>query len=202
MKKIALYATAVMAVVFVVIQFVPVEGRTNPPVQSDIGAPPEVDAILRRSCYDCHSHETRWPWYNRVAPASWLIAHDVKEAREHLNFSAWDRYSSEEKAHLIEEMWEEVEEGEMPLWFYVPLHPEAKLSDEDKATLEAWSDRASKNQEIKADVEDAITDFLEDSEKAMEEAAEDLIKASRKARKAAEDALEDAQKDAEDAAGD
>lgn len=189
MKKKLLYGLAVLGVVFVIIQFVPVEGRANPPVQSDIGAPPEVDSILRRSCYDCHSHETKWPWYNRIAPASWLVAHDVKEGREHLNFSKWDSYSSARKAKLIEEMWEEVEEGEMPLWFYVPLHPEAKISEEDRAILEAWATRTSKNQEIKADVEDAVSDFLEDSEKAIEDAAEDLIKASEKAMKAAEDAL-------------
>lgn len=200
MKKIFLSILGLLAAVFIVIQFVPVEARTNPPVESDISAPPEVDAILRRSCYDCHSHETKWPWYNRVAPASWLIAHDVEEAREHLNFSTWDRYSSEEKAHLLEEMWEEVEEGEMPLWFYVPLHPEAELSEADMKTLEDWATRAAKNQEIKADVEDAVGDFLDESEKELEDAAEDLMKASERTRKEAQDAFEDTMKAAEDAA--
>ncbi len=199
MKKIALYVTASLAVVFVVIQFVPVQGRENPPVESDIGAPDEVAAILRRSCYDCHSHETRWPWYSRVAPASWLVAHDAVEARRHLNFSTWNQYDAEKKAHLLEEVWEEVESGEMPLWFYVPLHPDSKLSEGDLAVLKDWSESAAEMQAVKADVEKAVGNFLKDSEKAVGEAAEGLIKASEKVLKATEDALKRAKKDSETA---
>ncbi|MCB9854027.1 MAG: heme-binding domain-containing protein [Phycisphaerales bacterium] len=120
------------------IQFVPVD-KTNPRITSDIPAPPEVKAVLRQSCYDCHSHETTWPWYSRIAPVSWLIANDVNEGREKLNFSTWDRYDAGKQAHKIHEIWEEVEKGEMPLWFYEPLHPEAKLTSEDLAILKAWA---------------------------------------------------------------
>jgi len=122
-------------------QLIPVE-RSNPPVTLEVPASADVREVLRRSCYDCHSHETRWPWYARVAPASWLVAHDVAEAREHLNFSTWDAYDAKEQRHLRQEVWEEVEEGEMPLWFYVPLHPEARLSEADERLLEAWSRNA------------------------------------------------------------
>jgi hypothetical protein len=119
-------------------QFVPVS-RTNPPVEQEVDAPPEVRAVLERSCYDCHSHETRWPWYAWIAPVSWLLAHDVAEAREHLNFSTWGRYDAGERAENLEEIAEMVEEGEMPPWFYLPLHPDARLSPADLATVTAWT---------------------------------------------------------------
>ena len=129
-----------LLVAFVAIQFVPVE-RSNPPVDAALAlaAPPEVDAILRRSCYDCHSHETHWPWYSRVAPASWLLERDVREARSELNFSAWGSYSSDRREHKLEEIVELTASGEMPLWFYVPLHPSARLSEADLATLANWA---------------------------------------------------------------
>ena len=130
---------AVIATLFIVIQLGPLD-PTNPPVTAEIDAPDEVKAILRRSCYDCHSNETDWPWYGRVAPMSWLVAYDVAEAREHLNFSEWDRLDAEERAEGIEESWEEVEEGEMPLWFYLPLHPEARLAADDLDVLRRWAE--------------------------------------------------------------
>lgn len=124
-------------VLFVAAQFVPVD-RTNPPVEQDVAAPSDVDAILRRACYDCHSNETTWPWYSRVAPVSWLVAYDTHEGREHLNFSTWNRLSSSQRRDALNEAWEEVESGSMPLPIYLPLHPEARLSDADKAAVEAW----------------------------------------------------------------
>jgi hypothetical protein len=122
----------------IAIQFIPVD-RTNPPVQEDIATPPQVKAILKRACYDCHSHETNWPWYSHVAPVSWLLAWDVHEGREELNFSTWNQYSSKKRNKYIKESWEEIEEGEMPPWFYLPLHPEASLSDQDRTVLREWS---------------------------------------------------------------
>jgi hypothetical protein len=102
-------------------------------------APREVQAILDRSCMDCHSHATRWPWYAYVAPASWLVVYDVHEAREHKNFSRWTDYPPDRQREKTEEIWEEVEEGEMPLPPYLWLHPDAKLSDADRETLRTWS---------------------------------------------------------------
>ena len=101
--------------------------------------PVEVAAILKRSCYDCHSYETSWPWYSRLAPVSWLIAHDVNEAREHLDLSDWGAYSAEAGLHKIEEICEEVEEGEMPLFFYLWLHPEARLDPQEVRLLCEWA---------------------------------------------------------------
>ena len=121
------------------IQFVPVS-KTNPPVTGEIKAPAEVMEILRTSCYDCHSNESVWPWYSEIAPVSWLVIDDVNEGREHMNFSEWQSYSAEDKADHIEEIWEEIEEGEMPLWFYLPLHPDARLSDAQKEIIRKWSE--------------------------------------------------------------
>lgn len=118
-------------------QFVTVD-RTNPPVETPLLAPPAVQDILRRACYDCHSNETVWPWYSRVAPASWLVARDVRVGREHLNFSTWNRLDARQRADALKEAWEEVEGGDMPMAIYLPLHPEARLSDADKAAFQAW----------------------------------------------------------------
>lgn len=125
-------------VVFVAIQFVPVD-RSNPPVTAEVPAPPEARAVLRRACYDCHSNETVWPWYSRVAPVSWLLAHDVHEGRDELNFSTWDRYAANEQVKKLKKSWEETSEGEMPPWFYLPVHRDAVLSAEDKAVLRRWA---------------------------------------------------------------
>ena len=125
-------------VLFFAIQIIRVD-TVNPPVTSDIETPADVKSILRRSCYDCHSNETQWPWYSRLAPVSWLMAHDVQEGREHLNFSEWATLDTREQVKRMEEAWEEVEEGEMPLWFYLPMHPEARVSESDRVILRRWA---------------------------------------------------------------
>ncbi|MDY7091821.1 MAG: heme-binding domain-containing protein [Acidobacteriota bacterium] len=138
MGRIFRYLLIALVVLFLGLQVVPVE-RTNPPVEGEIPAPPEVREILRRACYDCHSNETVWPWYSYVAPVSFLVARDVKEGREELNFSTWSRLSAKRQNHILEEVWEEVEEGEMPLPIYLPTHPEARLTPQDRATLRNWT---------------------------------------------------------------
>ncbi len=134
--KLGMLASVVL--VFVLIQLFPVETK-NPPVERDVPASPAVKSVLRRACYDCHSNETQWPWYSRVAPASWLVAHDVREGREALNFSTWNRYDTEHRIESLAESWEEVAEGEMPQWFYLPAHRDAKLSAPDRALLRTWA---------------------------------------------------------------
>ena len=117
------------------IQFVPVN-RTNSEVISDFDGPDEVKAIFQRACYDCHSEETKWPWYSYVAPISWRVAHDVEEGREHLNFSDWA--GSGNLKYMAEEIYEEMEDGEMPLKQYLWTHPEAKISGEELALIKQW----------------------------------------------------------------
>ncbi len=113
--------------------------RTNPPVTGDVGAPAEVAALLRRACYDCHSNETVWPWYARVAPASWLLASDVREGRGDLNFSTWTAYGVKKQVKKLQKTAEEVGEGDMPPWDYALMHPEARLTDAERAALRAWT---------------------------------------------------------------
>jgi hypothetical protein len=125
-------------IALVVFQFIPVD-RTNPPVTDPKTAPPDVQAVLQRSCYDCHSNRTVWPWYAHVAPVSWLVAHDVHEGRSHLNFSAWRDMEAEHREHIWNEMREQIDQGEMPLTTYLWVHRDARLSDDDKALLRAWT---------------------------------------------------------------
>ena len=131
-------ALVALVVALVGIQFVPVD-RTNPLVEDEVPAPPEVRAVLRRACYDCHSNETVWPWYSRIAPVSWQIARDVREGRKEINYSTWSRYDAKRQAKLLKESGEEVAENEMPPWYYTPMHPDAKLGEQDRAALRAWA---------------------------------------------------------------
>src|SRR5687768_10069792 len=130
----------VVAITFLAIQVYRPD-RSNPPVdpsrtiQAVMSVPAPVNAILQRSCYDCLSHETRWPWYSNIAPMSWLLVKDVTEGRQHMNFSDWAQYAPDEAEHKLEEVCEVVEEGEMPLKAYVLAHPKAKLSDGDRRDL-------------------------------------------------------------------
>jgi len=143
MKKLK-WAVIVLALIFVLIQVVR-PARTNPPVdesktlQATANVPPEVGAILERSCNDCHSSKTIWPWYSEVAPASWYLAFHVNEGRRELSFSEWGTYQPKKAAQKLEEICEQVEAGEMPIKSYVPLHPQARLSDADKQVLCNWT---------------------------------------------------------------
>jgi hypothetical protein len=104
---------------------------TNPPVRRE--APwqdPSIRELAVRACYDCHSNQTVWPWYARLAPASWLIQRDVVEGRRELNFSEWDRPQRE-----VRRAARKIQEGDMPPWFYVLLHPRARLSEAERQTL-------------------------------------------------------------------
>ncbi len=127
LKKILIGAAAL----FVLIQFIPYgHDYTNPPVVAEPQwDTPQTRAFFMRACADCHSNETKWPWYSRVAPVSWLVAHDVDEGREHLNTSNWGH----QKKNKGYDAYEEVQEDDMPPFFYLPAHPEARLSKSEKA---------------------------------------------------------------------
>ena len=136
MKKILKNTLIIVGIAILAIQLVPVD-RSNPEITSDFSGPQKVKEILKRSCYDCHSNETEWPWYSYVAPVSWLVSHDVIEGREELNFSDWKHF--EKDADIIEEIYEETEEGEMPLPKYLFTHPGAKVSEEEMLILKDWA---------------------------------------------------------------
>jgi hypothetical protein len=117
---------------FVGIQLVPYgHQRSNPPVvQEPAWDRSSTRALAARACFDCHSNETRWPWYSRIAPLSWLVRNHVEEGREELNFSEWNR-----SFDGASEAAEAVSEGEMPLTSYVLVHPSARLSPDETQAL-------------------------------------------------------------------
>lgn len=101
-------------------------------------APAALQQQLIRSCYDCHSNHTEYPWYSNIAPVSWWLKHHVNEGREHLNFSDWGSYDAKKADHKLEECVEMIQEGEMPMSSYTLLHKEAQLSEEQRLTLVNW----------------------------------------------------------------
>lgn len=117
----------------IAIQFIPYgKDHTNLPVMSEPQwDSPRTKELFNRACADCHSNETKYPWYSNIAPVSWLVAHDIDEGREHFNVSMW----GVQKKNEGEDAAKEVREGEMPMWFYTIPHPEAKLSSSEKQEL-------------------------------------------------------------------
>ena len=114
---------------------------TNRPVDpaKELRAPANVQAILDRSCADCHSNKTKWPWYSNISPISWWLVDHVGHGRRDFSLSDFNTYTPERAAHKMEEVCEQVEGGHMPLPSYLWLHRDAKLSDAEKQTLCAWS---------------------------------------------------------------
>lgn len=119
-------------------QFIPVD-RSNPPVTGEVSAPPAVQALLRRACYNCHSNETRWPWYSRVAPVSWFVAGHVHDGRDDLNFSEWPVFDLEGQDLAMEDIQKQMRKHGMPLKSYLLIHPEARLTDAEYDTLARWA---------------------------------------------------------------
>ncbi|GAB4254163.1 MAG: heme-binding domain-containing protein [Saprospiraceae bacterium] len=139
MKSILMGLLAVL----VVIQFIQID-KTNPEYNAandfmNIEQPPaEVAEVLKNACYDCHSYETKYPWYTYVQPVGWWVKNHIKEGVKHLNYSKWGEYTAKRKDHKLEEMVEMVEEGEMPLNSYTWGHPEARLTKEQRDALINW----------------------------------------------------------------
>ena len=138
-KKVLIF----LLVVLVIMQFFRID-KTNPKVEKAkdliaITNPPAViEKMLRSACYDCHSNETKYPWYSNVAPVSWVLADHIKEGREYLNFSKWGDYSEDKANHKLHECEEEVEHKEMPIKGYTLTHGDADLSDEQREKLADW----------------------------------------------------------------
>jgi mono/diheme cytochrome c family protein len=129
---------ALMAgVAFAALQFVR-PGLKNPPVSAELQAPAAVKAVLRNSCYSCHSNETVLPWFDKVVPAYWLVHHDVVTARAHLNFSEIGRLPPEQQRAMLFEAITQIQLGAMPLPSYLKVHPGAVVSPADLATLKAY----------------------------------------------------------------
>jgi Haem-binding domain len=123
--------------------------RTNPvsdpvmAITAQLNVPPDVRTTLERSCYDCHSNQTIWPWYSAVNPVSWLVADDVTEGRRHLNFSEWGNYTPKRQIAKLDMIVSQVDKGEMPLGKYLLIHGNAALTDTDKDLLCTWANAVS-----------------------------------------------------------
>lgn len=140
MKRILLFLLGI----FILLQLVPAnkpEVIANNPNDLFLNnnVPSNIELMLRTSCYDCHSNETMYPWYAHVAPVSFLVSKDTREGRRELNFSEWEKLDAHEKEEMLEEIAEEVEEGEMPMKIYPVTHPKARLSDENREEIENWA---------------------------------------------------------------
>ena len=144
MKKVLKVVLLALAVVLFAAQFVRPD-LTNPPIDPahELRAPANVQSILDRSCNDCHSNRTRYPWYAQISPLSWWLKDHITEGRREVNFSEFATYSARRKGRKFKEICEQVKEGEMPLESYLPLHPSAKLSDADRQVLCQWTSAES-----------------------------------------------------------
>jgi len=141
LKKLEWVAALAVSVVLLAVQLVLVN-RTNPPSLGTLAAPPQIDATLKRACYDCHSNETRWPWYSRVAPLSWFIVHDVTLGRKEVNFSEWGSYYPATRRRKLDWMGRALREENMPPWSYRLSHPGGCLNEADRAALQRWIESA------------------------------------------------------------
>lgn len=139
MKKFFRTVLAVV-IVFVLIQFIPIN-RTNEPVQAAenfvqvMQTPPQVTALLKNACYDCHSNETVYPEYARVAPFSWSVKHHVNKGRRYANFSVWTSYNDELKMNMLKKSVQTLKDHTMPMPAYINFHPEASLNPGERELL-------------------------------------------------------------------
>ena len=138
--KIILIAIGVLVLLFLVIQLIPVQ-RTNPPVVTQVKwDSPTTQALFERACADCHSNQTVWPWYSKIAPVSWLVAHDINEGRQHWNISDptgsqnTARFGSEREGGT-KDIGEVIQSGRMPMSIYRMMHPTANLTPAEKQAL-------------------------------------------------------------------
>ncbi|GGK59597.1 MULTISPECIES: heme-binding domain-containing protein [Flavobacteriaceae] len=140
MKKIFLG----ILIVIILIQFIRPEKNVSPEVVNDISTvmnvPKNVQEIIKTSCADCHSNNTKYPWYSEIAPVSWYLASHVNDGKKHLNFSEWAAYNKNQKEHIIKDLKKELKSKEMPLNSYLWIHKEAIVSPEQYKILLDWID--------------------------------------------------------------
>ena len=143
-KKIIKIAVIVLALALLVGQFIRPD-FTNPVVvdaetlAASTEVPANVQQVLERSCTDCHTNQTRDPWYSKVTPFNWFLADHIAEGRHELNFSVWNTYKTDRKIRKLDELCEQVEHGAMPLPSYLWIHRDAALSESDKTLLCSWA---------------------------------------------------------------
>lgn len=139
-KKILL----VLLIILVVIQFIrPAKNQSTEVTTNHIynvyATNENVKTILDKACNDCHSNNTKYPWYANIQPVAWWLNDHIEDGKKHLNFSEYGAYNLRRQYHKMEEVIDEVKEGEMPLSSYTIVHTNAKLTAEEKATLTGWA---------------------------------------------------------------
>ncbi|WP_417197186.1 heme-binding domain-containing protein [Bizionia sp.] len=142
--KIVKKILIVLLVVFAIAQFFGPEKNTGDiatvqPFLTETNPPEDVTAILKETCFDCHSNHTRYPWYNTITPINYWLAEHVNDGKKHFNVSVWNDYSAKKKGHKLEELIEMVEEKEMPLDSYLWTHQEANLTDAQIESVINWA---------------------------------------------------------------
>lgn len=145
-RRILKLVFLVLVLAIVVIQFIPIdrsvpEADPNNDFLAAVETPLSIQNLMKDACYDCHSYQSKYPWYAYVAPVSLWVQGHIKDARKHLNFSEWANYDAERRDHKLEELVEEVGEGHMPLNSYLKAHPEARLTDAQREELTDWFER-------------------------------------------------------------
>lgn len=144
MKRALKILLVLLAVVMLGMQLFRID-QTNPPVQAAdtleaaVTVPPDIGMILGRSCNDCHSHKTVFPWYANIQPSGWFLKGHIDHAKEHLNFSEFNKLDPKRKVRKLEEICDEVTNGNMPLPSYLWLHRDAVLSQTEKDALCSWT---------------------------------------------------------------
>ena len=146
MKKVKI-AGFVLAGVFIILQFFQPEknisGTGDYHILKVEKLPEDISKLLQNSCFDCHSNQTQYPWYDHIAPASWLVAHHIREGKKQLNLSEWGNKDLTDKLGILGQIQEEVKAGSMPLSSYTMIHRDAKLTKEQVDELVAWTDKFS-----------------------------------------------------------
>lgn len=147
MRKIARAVVIVLLLGFIVLQFFQPELNKGETTDANIlrqhEVPENIGTILKESCFDCHSNITRYPWYDRIAPVSWMVDDHIREGKHELNFSEWGKLDIYDKITTLEEIAQETKRKTMPLKSYKFMHPKARLSDEQIAAIEKWTTELS-----------------------------------------------------------
>ncbi len=151
MKKALLIILGVVVLLFIVIQFFPPEKNDNLVKPQDdivfqVDIPADVKKDLVNACYDCHSNRTVYPFYNKIAPVSWILANHIREGKEHLNFSEWAGYDKRTRIKLLTAVCDEITAGTMPLKGYVYMHSKAVLNEKQLENICAWTEAAAEQE--------------------------------------------------------
>lgn len=142
MKYVKWFFTFALAAL-IVIQFFPTEKNVHATIPANDflvsnNAPPHIVEMIHTACYDCHSNNTRYPWYNKLQPAAWFLEGHVKEGKEEMNLNEWTTFSEKEKIHTLKHIKEAVKEGWMPLKSYKFIHKDARLTEAQRQEISTW----------------------------------------------------------------